>query len=110
MRMPFNDYGALARWSAAAAACVAANVAGLLAPASAWAAGGLANLPEVAPVMQCADVKTLDLANVTDAPVVVTSATVVTTGAPAPYCEVRGTIAPANTIVMRLPINGWTQR
>ena len=33
-----------------------------------------------------------------------------TTGAPAPYCEVRGTIAPANTIVMRLPVNGWTQR
>ena len=33
-----------------------------------------------------------------------------TTGAPAPYCAVRGTIAPANTIVMRLPLNGWTQR
>ena len=71
---------------------------------------GLANLPAVTPVMGCADVAGLHLDGVTDAPVTIRSATVVSTGAPAPYCEVRGTIAPANTIVLRLPVNGWTQR
>ncbi|MEU4215822.1 tannase/feruloyl esterase family alpha/beta hydrolase [Actinoplanes sp. NPDC026623] len=73
-------------------------------------ADGLAGLPAVAPVMACADVMGLDLGGVTDAPVTIRSAAVVTTGAPAPYCEVRGTIAPADTIVLRLPVNGWTQR
>jgi hypothetical protein len=67
--------------------------------------GGLANLPAVTPVMRCADVTSLTISGVT-----LSSATVVTAGAPAPYCEVRGTIAPANTIVVRLPVNGWTQR
>ncbi|MBB4763887.1 feruloyl esterase [Actinoplanes digitatis] len=61
-------------------------------------------------MMGCADVLGLDLGGVTDAPVTLRSATVVTAGAPAPYCEVRGTVAPANTIVVRLPVDGWTQR
>ncbi|MGW0434201.1 tannase/feruloyl esterase family alpha/beta hydrolase [Micromonospora sp. NPDC003197] len=73
-------------------------------------AAGLADLPAVLPVMNCADVTELNLDGVTDAPVTIHSATVVSTGAPAPYCDVRGTIAPANTIVVRLPVNGWTQR
>lgn len=73
-------------------------------------ANGLADLPAIAPVLDCADVMDLDLDDVTDAPVTIRSATIVTTGAPAPYCEVRGTIAPADTIVMRLPVNRWTQR
>ncbi|MFJ1766858.1 tannase/feruloyl esterase family alpha/beta hydrolase [Amycolatopsis sp. NPDC088138] len=72
--------------------------------------GGLADLPALKPVLTCADVLSLDLGGVTDAPVTVRSAAVVTTGAPAPYCEVRGTVAPANTFVVRLPVNGWTQR
>ncbi len=46
----------------------------------------------------------------TDAPVTIQSAAVVTAGAPAPYCAVQGTIAPANTFVMRLTTQGWTQR
>lgn len=71
---------------------------------------GLAELPAVSPVMQCADVIGLDLSRAAGTTVTIRSATVVTTGAPAPYCEVRGTIAPANTIVVRLPVNGWTQR
>ncbi|HJS84160.1 MAG TPA: tannase/feruloyl esterase family alpha/beta hydrolase, partial [Acetobacteraceae bacterium] len=71
---------------------------------------GLANLPTVAPVMNCAVVATLDLTGVTDAPVTIQSATVVATGAPAPYCDVRGTIAPADMFELRLPTQGWTQR
>jgi len=71
---------------------------------------GLADLAAIPPVLACADVTGLDLSGVADAPVTIRSATVVSTGAPAPYCEVRGTIAPADTIVVRLPVNGWTQR
>jgi feruloyl esterase len=73
-------------------------------------ADGLADLPALQPVMDCADLAGLRLDGATDAPVTITSATVSTAGAPAPYCDVRGTIAPADTIVMRLPVKGWTQR
>ncbi len=75
----------------------------------AWAAAGLANLAPEMPVMDCAAVAKLEIADDNNAPVKINSATVVTSG-PAPYCEVRGTIAPANTIVVRLPTQGWTQR
>src|SRR4051812_38296222 len=71
---------------------------------------GLKDLPAIRPVMTCGDVPDLDLTGVTDAKVTIQSATVVTTGTPAPYCEVRGRVAPANTVVVRLPVNGWTQR
>jgi feruloyl esterase len=60
--------------------------------------------------MSCGDLVGLDLHGVTDAAVTITAATVESTGAPAPYCAVTGTIAPANTIVLRLPVDGWTQR
>ena len=64
---------------------------------------GLRDLPAVAPVLNCADVPALKLPQVT-----IRSATLVS--GTAPYCEVRGTIAPADTIVLRLPVEGWTQR
>ena len=44
------------------------------------AAAGLANLPAMLPVMDCAAVTQLDLTGVTDAPVTITSATIVTAG------------------------------
>ncbi|MFG1664023.1 tannase/feruloyl esterase family alpha/beta hydrolase [Streptomyces sp. Y7] len=72
-------------------------------------AQGLADLPAVTPVLNCTEVTGLDLSDVTDAPVTISSAKIVTTGA-APYCEVRGTVTPANTVVIRLPVNAWTQR
>ncbi|MFT4084491.1 MAG: tannase/feruloyl esterase family alpha/beta hydrolase [Nocardioides sp.] len=75
-----------------------------------YTADGLANLPALTPVMSCADVTSMDLDGVTDAAVTITSATVDTTTAASPFCSVTGTIAPANTIVMRLPLEGWTQR
>jgi hypothetical protein len=59
----------------------------------------------IQPVMECSAVTGLDLPGVTFRSAVVTSA-----GAPAPYCAVEGVIAPADTIVMRLPVNGWTGR
>ncbi|WP_202961417.1 hypothetical protein [Amycolatopsis sp. ATCC 39116] len=95
----------------AATACLLVAAIVLPAPGAAAqrvTADGLANLPAVAPAMDCADVPGLDLTGVTDAPVTIQSARVVP-GA-APYCEVRGTVAPANTVVLRLPVHGWTQR
>ncbi|MEV4346819.1 tannase/feruloyl esterase family alpha/beta hydrolase [Actinoplanes sp. NPDC049596] len=82
----------------------------LLVAASAFAAAapprdGLADLPALKPKIDCSAVRGLDLSRAAGAPVTITSATVV-----GPNCEVRGTIAPANTIVARLPLNGWTQR
>ncbi|MDX6742816.1 tannase/feruloyl esterase family alpha/beta hydrolase [Actinocorallia sp. A-T 12471] len=73
-------------------------------------ADGLLELPALTPVMHCAALVGLPLDGVTDAPAKITSATVTTKGRSAPYCSVRGTIAPANTIVLRLPVEGWTQR
>ncbi|MFI5893332.1 tannase/feruloyl esterase family alpha/beta hydrolase [Actinoplanes sp. NPDC051513] len=88
---------------------LAAAVAALLllpAPAHASATSSSSHeLRAVKPVMQCADVTGIHLPGVT-----ITSATTTSAGAPAPYCAVTGTIAPANTIVMRLPTQGWTQR
>ncbi|MFF4250719.1 tannase/feruloyl esterase family alpha/beta hydrolase [Streptomyces sp. NPDC001663] len=88
----------------------ASSASGTTASRPAVTADGLADLPAVTPVMECADVAGLDLDGVTDASVTISSAKVVTTDVSAPYCEVRGAIAPANTIVIRLPVNGWTQR
>ena len=107
-----GDTGHVAgRWWMAAAACGAAALVTVLPGSDAnAAAAGLADLPAAAPVMDCAAVVNLDLTGATDAPVTIQSATVETAGAPAPYCAVRGTIAPANTFVMRLPVQGWTQR
>ncbi|MBQ0945509.1 tannase/feruloyl esterase family alpha/beta hydrolase [Ideonella sp. 4Y16] len=70
---------------------------------------GLAPLPALPPVMACADLAALRLDGVTDGAVEISAATVVVAGA-APYCEVRGRIAPAIGFVLRLPTQGWTQR
>ncbi len=86
----------------ATASVVAVLTTTVSAPATAH---GATDLRAVTPVMDCADVTGLHLPGVT-----ITSATVSTAGAPAPYCAVVGTIAPADTIVMRLPTQGWTQR
>jgi hypothetical protein len=106
--MPWSPPRSIRAGLAALLAMALLTVAPDAATARGGTADGLADLPAVAPVMNCADVMGLDLRGVTDAPITLVSATVVTAGAP--YCEVRGTIAPANTIVVRLPVNGWTQR
>ncbi|GAA0447593.1 feruloyl esterase [Paractinoplanes deccanensis] len=88
------------------AVLVAASAFAATAPPS----GGPADLRALTPRIDCAAVRGVDLSRATDAPVTIASATVVTAGTPAPYCEVRGTIAPADTFVVRLPTEGWTQR
>ena len=96
---------------AAAALGFTASLSALGTPSQAAStSNGLANLRAVKPVMSCASVAQLDLHGVVDGAVTIQSAAVVTAGAPAPYCAVKGTIAPADVFVMRLPVNGWTQR
>ncbi|OUM45588.1 tannase/feruloyl esterase family alpha/beta hydrolase [Arthrobacter agilis] len=73
-------------------------------------AEGLLDLPALTPVMSCTALVGIDLSTAAGSPVTIASAAIVSDGAPAPYCEVTGTIAPANTIVVRLPTEGWTQR
>jgi hypothetical protein len=99
------------RWRIMEVACSAAILSVvLLLSGTARAQNGLANLPAIGPAMDCSAVAQLDLTGVTDAPVTIQSATVVTTGAAAPYCDVKGTIAPADLFELRLPTQGWTQR
>lgn len=82
----------------------------LAVPACAQSSAGLADLAPLLPTMACADVVKMDLSGVTDGTVTIQSATVVTNVGPEPYCDVRGTISPANLIAVRLPTQGWTQR
>jgi tannase/feruloyl esterase len=98
------------RWRRIAIAWAAAALTVMLPGADAKAAGVLADFAPIMPVMDCAAVAKLDFAGITDAKVTIQSATVATSGAPTPYCAVQGTIAPADIFVMRLPIQGWTQR
>ena len=92
--------------SASTAVSIRIAAAALLAAAMLFVPpAGPAGAAPTSPVMECSAVTSLDLPGVTFRSAVVTSA-----GAPAPYCAVEGVIAPADTIVMRLPVNGWTGR
>ena len=92
--------------TAAAASAVPARAEADTASAS----EGLARLRAVRPVLECADLTSADLTGVTDAAVTIRSAVVRSEGAAAPYCAVGGTVAPNTTVVLRLPVEGWTQR
>ena len=70
-------------------------------------AGGLTNLPPVAPVTTCASLARLDLSGATGAATTLSASEV--SGGHA-YCQVTGTIAPAINFEVRLPLTGWTQR
>lgn len=67
-------------------------------------------LKPVAPVMECADLKSLDLQSAVGSPVAIRAVTKVEDGKPAPYCRVEGSIDPAVRFEVRLPLAGWTQR
>jgi hypothetical protein len=102
------------------AALVAATalVAMIAWPLGASAATGLATLPAVMPAMDCPAVASLDLSEVTDGTVTITSATLLPAGTsvgntklPSPVCDVKGSIGPgASLFELRLPTQGWTQR
>jgi hypothetical protein len=66
-------------------------------------------LPTLAPVTTCAALVNLDLTRYTDAKVTMKSA-VVASASSQNYCTVTLTVAPANTVIMTLPLSGWSQR
>lgn len=66
-------------------------------------------LPTIKPVISCEDLAKADLSKATDSSVVVQSATVLETPK-GNYCKVRGTIKPAVSFEVDLPIEHWTQR
>ena len=67
------------------------------------------DLATVKPVVACEHLAKTDFTSVADAPVVITSAAIVRT-VKGPFCEVKGSIAPAIGFVVSLPVEHWTQR
>ena len=96
--------------------CLAAAAAALLLAPAAQANAALRDLAAVKPVMACSALVGLDLSSISGAvggSITIATATIVPASAtnPAEYCAVTGSIGPgANSIVMRLPTQGWTQR
>lgn len=67
-------------------------------------------LPPVEPVMECASLAETDVAPPGEAPARIVTARVITAGSVAPYCEVRGYVAPQVSFELRLPTHNWMQR
>lgn len=67
----------------------------------------------VKPVIDCTQLASVDLTDIGGAGSTITSATVTTAtvnGASVSLCAVKGTLAPANTFAVSLPVSTWTQR
>jgi feruloyl esterase len=64
----------------------------------------------VKPVMTCGDLLKLDLIYLKEAPTKLDSAAIVTDVAKAPYCLVKGYVAPGVAFQVRLPTETWSQR
>jgi feruloyl esterase len=60
--------------------------------------------------MNCSDLSAVDVSAAVGAKTTIDSVMPITRDKPAPYCQVRGTIAPAIKFEVRLPLTGWTQR
>ena len=69
-----------------------------------------ADLSAVPPVMDCAQLKSLDLSAVADTPIHITDSVKMEDGKPAPYCKITGYVEPHVQFEVRLPLAGWTQR
>jgi feruloyl esterase len=79
-------------------------------PAAGTAAAALA---VVKPVVDCAQLASVDITDIGGAGSKITSATVVTStinGTSVSLCAVKGTLAPSNTFAVALPVSTWTQR
>lgn len=77
---------------------------GLAAPASAR------ELPVRKPVIECKNLAETDIAPPGEAPARIVTARLVANGAAAPYCEIKGYVAPQVHFELRLPSENWTQR
>ena len=71
---------------------------------------GPALLPVVTPVAECSALASADLSSAVGSATHITSAIAVKNGEPAPYCDVKGYVAPEIQFEVRLPLAKWTQR
>ena len=71
---------------------------------------GASPLPIVKPVVACGDLLKIDLGYLKEAPAKLDSAVVVSESANAPYCLVKGYVAPGVAFQVRLPTETWSQR
>ncbi len=72
-----------------------------------------ATLQVVTPIVDCAKLAAVDITDIGGAGSTIASATVTTAtinGASVQFCAVKGTLAPANTFEVALPVSTWTQR
>lgn len=72
-----------------------------------------ATLAAVAPVIDCSKLASVDITDIGGAGSSITSATVTAAtvnGATVNFCTVKGTLAPANTFEVALPVSTYTQR
>ncbi|MGA8042151.1 MAG: tannase/feruloyl esterase family alpha/beta hydrolase [Terracidiphilus sp.] len=67
-------------------------------------------LPLVHPVLQCSQLKQLDISAAVGAKTHITVAAPIADGQPAPYCHVTGYVEPMVHFELRLPLATWTQR
>ena len=67
-------------------------------------------LTVVHPVLQCAQLKQLDISRAVGARTQITVAAPIANGKPAPYCHVTGYVEPMVHFELRLPLTTWTQR
>jgi len=94
----------------AAAAAIFLVVGPPTANAQTPAAGpAFADLPVVRPVMECAQLKGMNLSAMAGVAMAISAAEVKRDG-PAPYCEVHGYVSPQVDFEMVLPTTNWTQR
>lgn len=82
----------------------------LLAVAAGVESAAARDLPVVKPVIECASLAESDVAPPGEAPARIVTARVITAGVVAPYCEVRGYVAPQVSFELRLPTQNWMQR
>jgi hypothetical protein len=93
-----------------ALALLGLSASGLANGAPAQALVAVAPLAKVAPVVPCASLAGFDLSGVVGASAKVAAQEVAASGSQPAYCKVSATVAPAITIEVRLPMDGWSQR
>lgn len=85
-------------------------IASVVAIAFRMEAAAARDLPVIKPVVECSALAETDIAPPGEAPARIITARVITAGTIAPYCELRGYVAPQVRFELRLPTQNWMQR
>jgi len=71
---------------------------------------GARDLAIVKPIIPCSSLAETDVTSAGEVPARIVTARLVTSSTDAPYCEVRGYVAPQVSFELRLPTQNWMQR